>query len=294
LIVATSGRILVGRPLGRLSGPQPGVQSGKHEVNDVRVTGRGFTMPHNRALAGLVAMIGTLLAFATPSYAVKVFAPENGAVTGTGGEAKFFSNQIVCAKNKLTGEIKKLFAISKIEGPVTYEECLFGVTPVESFISPTQGFNINNAPGIANGSRQTVSFRETTIKVEGGCVVTILAGGLNLLQTKASYKNEPVTKVKATINIQSEGANNGLIYKTNKTACGTLAEKEEQRTAFTGTETINSAEIIERAAKCGEEEEKEEVPSALSFAMYGRFETIGLMEAIDGSVGAGVWPLGYS
>jgi hypothetical protein len=187
-----------------------------------------------RVLFGCATVMCALLVSTTSAYAGKLFVPENGNVTGSGGEAQIFSKQITCAKNKFSGKIKKILGISKIEGETEFEECKFGALKVTNFTSPALGLNIN----------ETVSFRETEIKIEGGCVVKILAGGLNLLLKMATYKNEAVKKVKATINVEVK-EENGLIYETNNTNCGSLAEKEKTRTSYTGTETIEGAEIVE-------------------------------------------------
>jgi hypothetical protein len=194
-------------------------------------------MGYARALLGCAAMIAMLLVSAAPAFAVeKLFEPEGGNVTGTGGEAKLFSSQIICAKNKFSGKIKKTLGISKMEGPAEYEGCLFGKRKVTNFTSPELGLNAN----------ETVSFRETKIEVEGGCVVTIVAGGLNLLLKGVTFKNEAVKKVIATIKVPGN-EESGILYETNKNKeCGTLAEKEKTKTAYSGTETVTGAELVEK------------------------------------------------
>ncbi len=192
-------------------------------------------MRHRQAVLASVAILGIALTSATAAFAEKLFLPEGGKVTGTGGEAKIFSNQIICTKNKFAGKIQKTLGISKIEGPAEYEGCLFGKRKVTNFTSPELGLNIN----------ETVSFRETKIEVEGGCTVTILAGGLNLLLKKASFVNEAGKTVKATINVPGN-AESGILYETNKNECGSLAEKEKQQTAYMGVETVKEAEVVEK------------------------------------------------
>ncbi len=193
-------------------------------------------MSNLKAIFGCAALIGALLVPATPAFAEKLFEPEGGAVTGTGGEAQIFSKQIICAKNKFSGKIKKTLGISKIEGPAAYEGCMFGKRKVTNFTSPELGLNIN----------ETVSFRETKIEVEGGCAVTILADGLNLLLKKATFANEAGKKVKATISVPGN-EESGILYETNKNKeCGSLAEKEKQNTAYSGVETITGAEVVEK------------------------------------------------
>lgn len=189
-------------------------------------------MSSKKGLYASMAVAGMLLAMASPAFAAE-FAPEGGAVTGVGGEARIFTNQITCTKTKMTGKITKIPKISKIEGPTEFEGCTFGAKKVTNFTSPELGLNGN----------QTVSFRETKIEVEGGCLVTIVAGGLNLLLKQATFVNVPGKKVLATINVPGN-EESGILYETNKNKeCGTLAEKEKTLTAYWGAEVINEAEV---------------------------------------------------
>ena len=188
-------------------------------------------MSFGRVLRWCAVVSGVLLLSAAPASAKK-FVPEGAEVKGTGEEAKFFSNQIDCKKNKFTGNVKKTMFVSKIEGTMEYEECKYGLRMVENFSS------VN----FAIEATERVSFRETVMKVEKGlCTITTTAAGENLLLNSVLLENEGLLQVKATINVPGTGT--GIIYTTLGTECGILQEKAGKPATYTGTETLDGANI---------------------------------------------------
>jgi hypothetical protein len=185
-----------------------------------------------RLLLWCAVVVGVLLASTGSAYA-DIFKPEGGEVTGTGGETKLFSNQIICAKTKFTGKVTNMG--TKLDGTEDYQGCLFGLLKVTNFtINP-----------LSLNASETASFRETTIEIERGCKVTISGGGVNLLLKGVFYENEFLKKLKATINVEAT-EENGLLYTTNKKECGNLQNKEKERTSYFGFEALEGTEFVEK------------------------------------------------
>jgi hypothetical protein len=185
-----------------------------------------------RVLRWCAVVSGVLLLLSAAPASAKKFVPEGAEVKGTGEEAKFFSNQIDCKKNKFTGKVKKTIFVSKVEGTMEYEECKYGLRAVEDFSS------VN----FAIEATERVSFRETVMKVEKGlCTITITAAGENLMLSSVLLANEGLLRVKATINVPGTGT--GIIYKTSGTECGILKEKEGKPATYTSAETLDGTNI---------------------------------------------------
>jgi hypothetical protein len=202
-------------------------------------------MSSRRNLIGLTVAVGLLLIPVTPAHAlVKVFAPNGGNVTGTGGEAVFFG-RITCSKFKASGKINRSGTEkSKILQKVTYEGCMLSLLKVKNFTVMEQSLNL------AKGGLETnsISFHTpTTIEVEGEkqCEITIPAPEVNnnLLIPGVTFTSEPEKKVKAAVSV-AKGAE-GVKYETNKENCGALEKEEGERGSYKGTETVEPAEIVE-------------------------------------------------
>ncbi|HEV2974423.1 MAG TPA: hypothetical protein VGX69_05440 [Solirubrobacteraceae bacterium] len=204
-------------------------------------------MSSRSSFIGLIVAVGLLLIPVTPAHAlVKVFAPNGGNVTGTGGEAVFFG-RITCSKFKASGKINRSGTEkSKVLQEVTYEGCMLSLLKVKNFTVMEQSLNL------AKGGLETnsISFHsKVVIEVEGEnqCEITIPnTSGTNLLLPGITFTSEPGKKVKAAISV-AKGAG-GLKFETNKSNCGPLEKEEaeeEGRGSYKATETVEPAEIVE-------------------------------------------------